>query len=54
MNEYAQVYAGLREGYPHFSDNVKDARSIYNNAQFRNIQKGHLYKIERIEVEDLL
>tara|TARA_Y100001972_G_scaffold112215_1_gene145766 strand:+ start:287 stop:541 length:255 start_codon:yes stop_codon:yes gene_type:complete len=54
MNEYAQVFAGLKGGYPHFSDNIKDARSIYNNAQFNNIQKGHLYKIERIEVEDLL
>ena len=54
MNEYAQVFAGLKGGYPHFSDNIKDARSIYNNAQFRNIQKGHLYKIERIDAKDLL
>ena len=54
MNEYAQVFAGLKGGYPHFSDNIKDARSIYNNAQFNNIQKGHLYKIERIEAKDLL
>ena len=54
INEYAQVFAGLRGGYPHFSDNIKDAKSIYNNAQFNNIRKGYLYKIERIEVEDLL
>ena len=54
MNEYAQVFAGLKGGYPHFSDNIKDARSISNGEQFKNIQKGHLYKIERIEMEDLL
>ena len=54
MNEYAQVFAGLRGGYPYFSDNINEAKSIYNNAQFRNIQKGHLYKIERIELQDLL
>ena len=54
INEYAQVFAGLRGGYPHFSDNIKDAKSIYNNAQFNNIRKGYLYKIERIELQDLL
>ena len=54
INEYAQVFAGLKGGYPHFSDNIKDARSVYNHAQFNNIQKGHLYKIERIEAKDLL
>jgi len=54
MNEYAQVFSGLRGGYPHFSDNINEAKSIYNNAQFRNIQKGHLYRIERVSAEDLL
>ena len=54
MNEYAQVFAGLRGGYPHFSDNINEAKSIYNNAQLRNIQKGHLYRIERVSAEDLL
>jgi len=54
MNEYAQVFAGLKGDYPHFSDNINEAKSIYNNAQFRNIQKGHLYRIERVSAEDLL
>ena len=26
----------------------------YNNEQFRSIRRGHLYKIERIELQDLL
>ena len=54
MNEYAQVFAGLKRGYPHFSDNISEAKPIYNNEQFRNIKKGHLYEIERVNAEDLL
>jgi hypothetical protein len=54
INEYAQVFAGLRGGYPHFSDNVEEAKPIHNNEQFTNIRRGHLYKIERIEAKDLL
>ena len=53
MNEYAQVFAGLKKGYPHFSDNINEAKPIYNNEQFRNIKRGHLYKIERVSAEDL-
>ena len=54
MDEYAQVFAGLRRGYPYFSDNVEEAKPIYNNEQLGCIRRGHLYKIERIEAEDLL
>ena len=54
INEYAQVFAGLKQGYPFFSDNVTEAKPIYNNEQFRSIRRGHLYKIERIELQDLL
>lgn len=54
IDEYAQVFAGLRGGYPYFSDNVEEAKPIHNNEQFRNIRRGYIYKIERIEAEDLL
>jgi len=54
MNEYAQVFAGLKGGYPHFSDNINEAKPIYNNEQFGCIKRGHLYKIERVSAEDLL
>lgn len=54
LDEFARVFAGLRGGYPHFSENIDEARPIYNNAQFRNIKYGHTYKIERVEVQDLL
>jgi len=54
INEYAQVFAGLKQGYPYFSDNVTEAKPIYNNEQFGSIKRGHLYKIERVSAEDLL
>ena len=54
INEYAQVFAGLKQGYPFFSDNVTEAQPIYNNEQFRSIRRGHIYKIERVEPQDLL
>lgn len=54
MNEYAQVFAGLKGGYPHFSDNINEAKPIYNNEQFGCIKRGHLYKIERVSAEGLL
>ena len=54
IDEFARVFAGLRYGYPHFSDNINEAKQIYNNAQFRNIKYGHTYKVERVELQDLL
>jgi|TARA_R110000803_G_scaffold37811_2_gene81635 hypothetical protein len=54
IDEYARVFAGLRNGYPHFSEKPNDAKQIYNDAQFRNIKYGYNYKIERIELQDLL
>ena len=54
IDEYARVFAGLRKGYPYFSEDINEAKPIYNNEQFGSIKRGHLYKIERIEVQDLL
>ena len=54
MDEFARVFVGLRHGYPHFTDNINEAKQIYNNTQFRNIKYGYNYKIERIELQDLL
>jgi hypothetical protein len=48
MNEYAQVFCGLRRGYPDFSDNYNEARIIVNDAQFRIIQQGTSFKLEKL------
>jgi len=48
MNEYAQVFSGLRRGYPDFSDDYEEARTIVNDDQFRMIQKGTSFKLEKL------
>ena len=48
MNEYAQVFSGLKRGYPDFSDNINEARTITNDNQFRVIQQGTLFKLEKL------
>ena len=46
LNEYAQVFCGLRGGYPEFSDNWDEAKPLYNMNQVRSIQYGTLHKLE--------
>ena len=48
LNEYAQVFSGLRRGYPDFSDDYEEARTIVNDDQFRMIQKGTSFKLEKL------
>jgi hypothetical protein len=48
MNEYAQVFCGLKRGYPAFSDDIDEARTIVNEAQFRIIQQGTSFKLEKL------
>jgi len=48
MNEYAQVFIGLRRGYPDFSDDMDEARTIVSDAQFRIIQQGTSFKLEKL------
>ena len=54
MDEYARVFAGLRRGYPYFSEDINEAKPIYNNEQFGAIRRGSTYGIERVSAEDLL
>ena len=42
IDEYARVFAGLRKGYPYFSENVSEAKPIHKQSQFNNIKHGHL------------
>lgn len=54
MDECARVFAGLRRGYPYFSEDVNEAKPIYNNEQFGAIRRGSTYGIERVSAKDLL
>jgi hypothetical protein len=47
LNEYCQVYCGLQGGYPAFSDNLDDARTLENDEQVKKIQYGTFFKLEK-------
>ena len=46
VNEYNQVYSGLKVGYPNFSNDWNEARSLTNNKQLACISRGTLDKLE--------
>lgn len=47
LNEYCQVFCGLKQGLPAFSDNIDDAKSLENQRQLEMIQRGTFYKLEK-------
>lgn len=46
LNEYAQVFSGLKGGYPQFSTNWDDAKPLTNPECLRTIQYGTSEKVE--------
>jgi hypothetical protein len=47
LNEYCQVFCGLKGGYPAFSDDIDDAKPLSNNEQVRMIQQGTSFRLEK-------
>ena len=47
LNEYCQVFCGLKHGLPAFSDNIDDAKPLENQRQIEMIQRGTLFKLEK-------
>ena len=47
LNEYCQVFCGLKHGLPVFSDNIDDAKPLENQRQVEMIQRGTLFKLEK-------
>ena len=47
LNEYCQVFCGLKHGLPAFSDNIDDAKPLENQRQVEMIQRGTYYKLEK-------
>jgi hypothetical protein len=50
LNEYCECFSGLKGGYPVFSGNLDDARSLTNMEQFKKVQYGVSYKLEIIYI----
>ena len=47
LNEYAQVFSGLKGGYPAFSDDLDEAKPLTNDSQVKTIQRGTSFKLEK-------
>jgi hypothetical protein len=47
LNESAQVFCGLRGGYPEFSDDFDSAKPLVRDEQVRMIQQGTSFKLEK-------
>ena len=47
LNEYCQVFCGLRGGYPTFSDDLDEAKPLVRDSQVRTIQQGTSFKLEK-------
>ena len=47
LNEYAQVFCGLKGGYPAFSDDLDEAKPLTNDSQVKTIQRGTSFKLEK-------
>ncbi len=47
LNELAQVFCGLRGGYPEFSDEFESAKLLERDEQVRMIQQGTTFKLEK-------
>ena len=47
LNEYCQVFCGLKQGLPAFSDIIDDAKPLENQRQVEMIQRGTLFKLEK-------
>ena len=45
--EYCQVFCGLKQGLPAFSDDIDDAKPLENQRQVEMIQRGTLFKLEK-------
>ena len=46
LNEYAQVFIGLREGYPAFSDNWDEAKPLQHPDQIKYLKHGTSHQLE--------
>jgi hypothetical protein len=46
LNECAQVFIGLRKGYPAFSDNWDEAKPLQHPDQIKHLKYLTSYKLE--------
>ena len=50
MNEYAQVFSGLRRGYPDFSDDMDEAKPLEGQGKFETLKRFTRMPLEQMFV----
>jgi len=48
LDERARVFAGLREGYPFFSEDLDEAKPLQGQAKFDFLQRYYHLKLEQM------
>lgn len=48
VNEWNQVFSGLKAGYPHFEEDWMKAKPLNNIEQFNAVKRGTLDKLEML------
>ena len=51
VNDQAQFFSGLKEGKPAFSESYDEAKTLYNNRQFRTLQSISYEKLYKEYIE---
>lgn len=46
VNEWNQVFSGLKKGYPYFEEDWNLAKPLFNAEQFNKVRRGTLDKLE--------
>jgi hypothetical protein len=52
LDERARVFAGLREGYPYYSEDLDEAKPLKGQTKFSTLQRSTFLKLEQMFIED--
>lgn len=53
LDERARVFAGCREGYPFFSDDLDEAKPLQGQEKFKFLQRNNHLKLEQMFLENV-
>jgi hypothetical protein len=53
LDERARVFAGCREGYPFFSEDMDEAKPLQGQSKFDFMQRYHHLQLEQMFLENV-
>lgn len=48
LDEFARVFDGCREGYPHYSENMDEAKPLRGQAKFEFLKRHSHLELEQM------